>query len=720
MEYLKQIKEHVETLELSKVVVLWQEYCLSDEIDPLELKKILQAIHDSGLKESFGVYVEEILPLWDSLPNSLLKEEIFQLIVDLQTTNSESLRHVVIEYLTSVFSTNPDFTTQMRLIGIKDNPNFQGAVTHFKILTHMKPGNFFLHTGGWGVGEVMDVSYLREEAIMEFDYVAGQKDVSFANAFNTLQPISSDHFLARRFGNADAFEEFARKSPCELICVLLRDLGPSTSFEIKEELCNLVIPEEEWTRWWQNARTRLKKHPLIQNPATSKDPFRLLIEEVLPEDRLIEKLKNSPQAGELIDLFYAFMRDFPVALKKDGFKQFLAEQLKEFLKNHELSDAEEIQILFLLEDLGEKHPESFKKLLQHVKIDEVINRFQIISLKKRLLNLAKEFRPDWKENFAEILRISPQSLVKDTVFEALIKEDRNFFVATLKKIIDVPMQSCHTIMWYLPKALEDPDLPFGDPAGNIELLQSFFNTMYLIENLSDQKELLKKMHNFLTQKRFEHIRKIFEHAVFSDLQEILLLASKCHSLSDHEMKILHSLAEVIDPSIKSLRKKEHEEVEDHVIWTTHEGYEKIKERIHTIATVEVPENAREVEAARSLGDLRENSEYKFAKEKRSRLQGELRFLSKQFSQMRSLTDHDIDTNKISVGTTATLLSNGEAVEYTLLGPWDSDPEKNILSFQSELAKKLLNLRVGAHVELHGKMWEVKKIESYLKKAKNAL
>ncbi len=40
-----------------------------------------------------------------------------------------------------------------------------------------------------------------------------------------------------------------------------------------------------------------------------------------------------------------------------------------------------------------------------------------------------------------------------------------------------------------------------------------------------------------------------------------------------------------------------------------EGYQKIKERVQHIGTVETVENAREIEAARALGDLRENSEY---------------------------------------------------------------------------------------------------------------
>jgi hypothetical protein len=85
------------------------------------------------------------------------------------------------------------------------------------------------------------------------------------------------------------------------------------------------------------------------------------------------------------------------------------------------------------------------------------------------------------------------------------------------------------------------------------------------------------------------------------LQEFLLLASKCHSLSDHDQKILHSLAEVVQPSIAQTRKKQDNLAESNVIWTTEEGYKKVKARIQQIATVETVQNAKEIEVARSHG-----------------------------------------------------------------------------------------------------------------------
>ncbi len=166
------------------------------------------------------------------------------------------------------------------------------------------------------------------------------------------------------------------------------------------------------------------------------------------------------------------------------------------------------------------------------------------------------------------------------------------------------------------------------------------------------------------------------------------MVSKCHSFTKHDLKILHNLAEVVQPALSRKKKVIQEEEKIEVIWTTQEGLQKLQERIHHLGTVETVDNAREIEAARALGDLRENAEYKFALERRSRLQAELQTLSKQINQARVLTKHDLAVNEVNVGSIVYLRdSKGNKLQYTLLGPWDADPEKYILSFQSKLVKR---------------------------------
>jgi len=206
-----------------------------------------------------------------------------------------------------------------------------------------------------------------------------------------------------------------------------------------------------------------------------------------------------------------------------------------------------------------------------------------------------------------------------------------------------------------------------------------------------------------------------QDAKVDDVKEFLLLSTKCRSLSDHDIKILHSLAEVAHPSLGKQRKKnEGPSADTQVIWTTQEGYLKLQQRIQQVATVETVENAKEIEIARAHGDLRENAEFKAALEKRDRLQSELKFLSDQLNRSRVLTKADISKDEVGVGCIVECKNNGgQKVTFTLLGPWDADTDKNILSFQSKLAQTMKGLKAGSKFQFQDTEYSITSIRSYL-------
>ncbi len=201
-------------------------------------------------------------------------------------------------------------------------------------------------------------------------------------------------------------------------------------------------------------------------------------------------------------------------------------------------------------------------------------------------------------------------------------------------------------------------------------------------------------------------------ATLEFIKEFLLLASKCQSLSDKDTKILRSLAEVANPELNKERPKA-SSMDPHIIWTTEGALLRIQEQVRHIGTVEIVETAKEIEAARALGDLRENSEYKFALEKRSRLQGQLKMLSDQLHRARIITKHDVAADEVGVGTVIDVVdSKGVKTTYTILGPWDANPEENILSFQSKLAQAMIGCKPGDTFQFRDDNMEIAGVKSY--------
>jgi transcription elongation GreA/GreB family factor len=96
------------------------------------------------------------------------------------------------------------------------------------------------------------------------------------------------------------------------------------------------------------------------------------------------------------------------------------------------------------------------------------------------------------------------------------------------------------------------------------------------------------------------------------------------------------------------------------------------------------------------------------------LQAELKFLSDQLNRTRIITKQDISTDEVGVGSIVQCVNQkGQPIHYTLLGPWDADPEKNILSFQSKLAQTMKGLSIGDKFQFQGDSFTISGISSYL-------
>jgi transcription elongation factor GreA-like protein/transcription elongation GreA/GreB family factor len=720
MGYLKDFQTHITNHDYPSFLKLWEEYCSGDELEADEVCEILKSVKNSDIAEPFGRHVERVIPLWQKMPEGHFTNEVLKLIIDIQTTNHEFLGDLAYNYLKTKYSHEANFNDKIRLIGMRGKEKFQGAISNYELLTHMGKGKYVFHSGGWGVGEIIDVSMVREQLTLEFDYVPGKKELSFATAFKTLIPIPDDHFLALRFGTPDLLEKKARENPLEIIHMLLKDLGPKTAAEIKDELCELVIPAADWTRWWQTARSKIKKDTMIATPDDIREPFRLRKSEMAHEERLQKLLESKQDTNALIQTVYSFLRDFPETLKNNEFKATLLAKMTETLSSKELTPSQELQIHFFLQDLnGAKDSPVIGELIKKFEsVEKIIDSIEVLTFKKRGLMEARKHRQDWKDSFLTLLFKVGQAPLRDYILAELGSNNAEAELkAKFQALYTHPSRHPDAFMWYFQKLQTQKSILFSDKEGKLRFFEGLLILLSHVENDPEEREMVKKIHSILSAGRFALVRQMMQNASLDEVKEIILLASKCHSFSDHDQKIFHSLAEVVFPQLTKTRKKQEgssSSQEPAVIWTTQEGYVKLQQRMQQIATVETVENAKEIEAARAHGDLRENAEFKAALEKRDRLQSELKQLSEQFGKARVITADDITPDEVGIGTIIECQNpQGKTVSYTLLGPWDANPDKNILSFQSKLAQSLKGKSVGDKFTSQGEELTITAIRSYL-------
>ncbi|MGZ4967760.1 MAG: GreA/GreB family elongation factor, partial [Chthoniobacterales bacterium] len=129
----------------------------------------------------------------------------------------------------------------------------------------------------------------------------------------------------------------------------------------------------------------------------------------------------------------------------------------------------------------------------------------------------------------------------------------------------------------------------------------------------------------------------------------------------------------------------------------------------------IPENTKEIAVARSYGDMRENFEFKAAKQMQAVLMRRKAELEVALHSARGTNFENPDTSQVSIGTIVTLgdTTSGSEETYTILGAWDGNPDQHIISYQTAIGQALLGHKVGEIVNVntdHGSgNFEIKKI-----------
>jgi transcription elongation factor GreA len=134
---------------------------------------------------------------------------------------------------------------------------------------------------------------------------------------------------------------------------------------------------------------------------------------------------------------------------------------------------------------------------------------------------------------------------------------------------------------------------------------------------------------------------------------------------------------------------------------TKEGLEKVKEDLTRLQRVDRPENIRAIEEARSHGDLSENAEYHAAKERQSFIEGKIIALRGVIGKAEVIEVDKGSSDRAVFGKIVLLydLQTDQEVKYQLLGPYESKPEKGILSVASPLGQALIGGRAGDEISV---------------------
>ena len=221
---------------------------------------------------------------------------------------------------------------------------------------------------------------------------------------------------------------------------------------------------------------------------------------------------------------------------------------------------------------------------------------------------------------------------------------------------------------------------------------------------------------FIDDKLFQ--QKLIER-IAGDEMDLLRAIQACDNMRMDEKQSLLVKCSSISPAVKhhiekgegkkmfaaAGRKHVAKQSEDAADITSLYSFNKMMDTLNDIINKQIPENSAAIAHARSYGDLKENAEYKAAKEQQAYLQSRRDEIEASIfkTQAVDFSLQNVD-NIVVPGSTVTVkyLDDGEEEIFHLLGVWDSDPENNCISYTSALGQVLNGRLLNDEVEMPNK------------------
>jgi transcription elongation GreA/GreB family factor len=586
---------------------------------------------------------------------------------------------------------------------------------HVPALTQLAEAGCCTHRS-WGFGRIKTVDTVFARFTIDFPGKPGHPmDLSFAA--ESLKPVAKDHILARKATDLDAVRHLAAHH-LDLIKIILNSFGgKATADQIQSVLTPDVIADD-YKKWWETAKREMKKDGHFIVPVKKTEPVVYQAQETSLQDRVLADFRAAKGLKARILVLAEMQKSVSDLKDKAALANEVLATINPDIASHQRTQpAVALEAVFARDELcaacGVQPTEGQVTAAQIWSQDGI--RFgtllETIPAAKhhRALESFKAANPDrWVDVLRGALNLVSAKLAKEVASILISNGHLNLLKETLSKLISQHAASSELLLWFGRERTED----YVDILGP-EVFRAMLTAM-------ERDQFNEKRSNRLRDFILEDQALIAELTATADIEVVkdLTRALKLSPVFD-DMDKRSLLARLVKahPAVQSLVSGEQTKQESTLL-VSWESLERRRLEYQEIVEKKIPANSKEIAIARSYGDLRENHEYKAAKEMQKILMRQKEDLEAALNRARGQDFANAKTDVVGPGTivTATDLATNQAETFTILGAWDSDPDQGVISYLTPVAMALLNRKVGDEVEfeLHGskRRHRIEKIEAW--------
>ena len=581
-----------------------------------------------------------------------------------------------------------------------ENPGRRIKVTHclarYQTLKDLKPGTK-CYDKTWGFGIVKSMILTENKVQVDFDNKPGHL-MALNYAAESLQLVDDSHLFSRRHAEPEVIAEMIKKQPAEIVKLVLHSFGPKPVPIIQEILVPEFVEDKGWKRFWDAARKKLKNDGHIIFPAKRSEVMILLESELAYDDDWFAQLAKNTDMKSILDKVSEF-------LEKEG-KDKLTEENKIIVasrlafvakgaegKHHDLV----VQSLLLaleygitIEEVGlgefidsQFNAESFQKVLADQPARNIrpllvyllgLKREEAIALFLEVLNDVEY------SAFSEIVALLRKEKLEDAAANK-IRSHWNQWTLNVAGIYWVNMNLDLVDQWKIGSPVEvamrnlsemQKDY-MGEKLKVRNQIREFFNQPQWLQSVMDGMDIRQR--KSLTQ-------GVKDSTAWAKLDQASVLGKI--------VKLYPEMQQIVSERAgEQTREKSRGPV------VSIRTYKKLEAQLRKLITEEIPQNSKEIGIAREYGDLRENFEFKAAKDQQRLLMQRQTGIEQTLGSVTPTNFEGYPNDKAGIATKVSIrYEDGQLESFVILGTLDSDETLNIISCDSRLAEVLAGSVAG--------------------------
>ncbi len=582
------------------------------------------------------------------------------------------------------------------------------------ILDQLLPGAFAIHKS-WGCARIAGADFLIGQLDLEF--IGGRRQAMHMTfAATALTPIPENHVEARRLADADAVRREALDDPVEFVHRVITDFKSRLTLDSLADYLHAVLPDgafpkpgkDAFKRWWTSLRAKLKKDGRFVIPSKKSEFVAVRERPESPHLDIVdafEKARQPKEQAAAAELLLKGLAKFDKA--PEELERVLGLLEKAAADHQRRLPAHSIHLLCVRDEILERRKASLPEgaltlasMLAHppAHLAGLLAPLPAARIRHALEAGAAPDNTAAGNLLVEVLQEGDSKVVSEATRLLLESGHLELLREHLRRTIAERTANPELLAWLLskrPEGLADllnPDtLDAAITVVERETIKDSKRALKLHKVISDDKTLIAaSVKGADGEAARDLVRKIMRTPVFEATDKRALLARAIKARPELQ-ELLETNEEKTSPAPQASKALT-------VSWAS---LERRKKDYDELVNVRIPANSRDIQVAREQGDLRENAGFKFAKEQQGVLLRQKAELEQQLANCRGTNFENPDTSRAGLGTTVHLRDNATGAEEHLhiLGAWDGDSAKHIVSYLAAAATALIGKTAGESVRM---------------------